>query len=78
MGGLAYGAEMVWQFYDPDLFTSKGGGPPLAWQKAIELPGSCQMEYVQKAITVRGYETYFKRIPSQGSIIGDAGEPVPP
>ncbi|KAF2637304.1 hypothetical protein P280DRAFT_458547 [Massarina eburnea CBS 473.64] len=73
MAGLTYGANTVWQMAIPGLFEADNSGPKLAWYDAINLPGSSQMQWVQKAILDRGNGTYFNRIPAQDIIVGDAG-----
>lgn len=72
MAGLTYGANPVW-LMTSDRYPDSGGGPPLRWYEAINLPGAAQVQYVKKAILDRGKNSYFNRIPAQDIIAGNPG-----
>ncbi|KAL4908782.1 hypothetical protein BDW74DRAFT_165536 [Aspergillus multicolor] len=71
--GLTYGANAIQQMAIPGLFDSDGTGPSDDWASDLVLPGSGQMQFIQKAILDRGNGTYNNRIPAQDVIVGDAG-----
>ncbi|OJJ00939.1 hypothetical protein ASPVEDRAFT_82490 [Aspergillus versicolor CBS 583.65] len=72
--GLTYGANAIQQCIIPGLFDSDGSGPSDDWSTDLELPGSGQMQFIQKAVLDRGNGTaYFHRVPAQDIIVGDAG-----
>ncbi|KAL0264080.1 hypothetical protein SLS55_000024 [Diplodia seriata] len=63
-----------WQaMYVPGLFDTAGSGPAKSWAEDLHLPGAGQMGYIKKAIEDRGDESYFRRVPAQDLIVGDAG-----
>ncbi|KAJ6611329.1 hypothetical protein B0H10DRAFT_2056712 [Mycena sp. CBHHK59/15] len=61
--GLTYGANAVMQFAIPGLYASDGTGPGDYWLADLALPGSGQMQWVEKAVRDRGDATYFQRVP---------------
>lgn len=61
------------QMYIPGIYTQDGSGPARAWYVDIGLPGSSQMQYIQKAIFDRGNGSYFTRVPAQDIILTPAG-----
>lgn len=61
------------QMYIPGIYTQDGSGPARAWYVDIDLPGSSQMQYIQKAIFDRGNGSYFTRVPAQDIILTPAG-----
>ncbi|KAF5385712.1 hypothetical protein D9757_005508 [Collybiopsis confluens] len=71
--GLTYGANAVMQFAIPGVYAPDGTGPGDNWLTDLELPGSGQMQFVQKAVRDRGNASYFQRVPAQDIIVGDAG-----
>ncbi|KAJ7734109.1 hypothetical protein B0H16DRAFT_1767702 [Mycena metata] len=71
--GLTYGADAVMQFVIPGLYAPDGSGPGDDWLADLVLPGSGQMQWVGKAIMDREDATYFRRVPAQDIITGDAG-----
>ncbi|KAK1149606.1 hypothetical protein N8T08_005155 [Aspergillus melleus] len=71
--GAVYGADMVWQMYNPSFYESNGGGPALPWYEAIKLPGSEQIQFTKKAILDRGNSSFFDRVPAPEIIVGNAG-----
>ncbi|KAI9172714.1 hypothetical protein HJFPF1_02226 [Paramyrothecium foliicola] len=72
MAGLTYGANAVW-LMTSDRYPNGGGGPPIPWYEAINLPGAAQVQYVKKAILDRGERSFFDRIPAQDIIVGNPG-----
>lgn len=69
--GLTYGAENVMQIYIPGLYDSAGTGPAIAWYDDIHLPGSSQMQYIQRLLTSSPW--YPDLVPDASVIIGDPG-----
>ena len=76
--GVTYGADNVMQMYVPGLFDPAGSGPARSWAEDIHLPGAGQIGYIKKAIEDRGNESYFRRVPAQNLIVGDAGTELLP
>jgi hypothetical protein len=70
--GLTYGANAIQQMAIPGLFASDGTGISNYWMNDLALPGSGQMQFIQKAVLDRGSSTYNDRIPAQDIIVGDA------
>ncbi|KAE8375427.1 hypothetical protein BDV26DRAFT_299682 [Aspergillus bertholletiae] len=71
--GLTYGANAMQQCAIPGLYASDGSGPSDNWRTDLVLPGSSQMQWIQKAVIDRGNTTYFRRVPAQDIIVGNAG-----
>ncbi|KAL4878745.1 hypothetical protein BJY04DRAFT_209055 [Aspergillus karnatakaensis] len=71
--GLTYGANAIQQTITPGLFENDGSGPSDYWLDDLSLPGSSQMQWVQKAVLDRGKGTFSTRVPAQEIIVGDAG-----
>lgn len=71
--GVTYGADNVMQMYVPGLFEPAGSGPARSWAEDIHLPGAGQMQYIKQTLEDRGEESYFRRIPAQDLIVGEAG-----
>lgn len=69
--GVTYGADNVMQFYNPSLYSQDGSGPAIPWYTDINLPGSSQIQYIQKALLDR--TNYFSRVPAQDIIVSHAG-----
>ncbi|KAH8886106.1 hypothetical protein GQ53DRAFT_828473 [Thozetella sp. PMI_491] len=71
--GVTYGADMVMQMANPQLFSPDGSGPANSWAVDINLPGASQMQYIQKAVLDRGNGSYFSRVPAQDILVGSTG-----
>ncbi|GAB1192904.1 hypothetical protein APSETT444_002103 [Aspergillus pseudonomiae] len=71
--GLTYGANAMQQCAIPGLFASDGSGTSDNWLMDLDLPGSSQMQWIKKAITDRENTTFFRRVPAQDIIVGNAG-----
>ncbi|RAL16774.1 glycoside hydrolase family 140 protein [Aspergillus homomorphus CBS 101889] len=71
--GLTYGANAVQQMAIPGLFQSDGSGPGDNWATDLVLPGSSQMQWIQKVVMDRGASSYFRRVPAQDLLVGDVG-----
>ncbi|KAH9885641.1 hypothetical protein F4778DRAFT_759991 [Xylariomycetidae sp. FL2044] len=71
--GVTYGAENIMQMYNPDLFDHAGSGVPVSWTEDLSLAGAAQMHFIQQAITDRGDQGYFSRIPAQDVIMDGTG-----
>ena len=71
--GITYGANNIWQMYNPVYNKQDGSGPASPWYVDINLPGAGQMQYISKAISDRKASTYYKRIPAQDIVVGDTG-----
>ncbi|KAL4739908.1 hypothetical protein BDV11DRAFT_204771 [Aspergillus similis] len=71
--GLTYGANAIQQMAIPGLFASDGSGLSDDWMSDLALPGSGQMQFIQKAVLDRGSSKYNDRTPAQYIIVGDAG-----
>ncbi|KAL4890310.1 hypothetical protein BDV59DRAFT_195060 [Aspergillus ambiguus] len=71
--GITYGANAVWQMAIPGTFASDGSGPSNDWRSDLLLPGSGQMQWIQKAVLGRGTKSFFQRVPAPEIIIGDPG-----
>lgn len=67
---MTYGANAVMQFAIPGIYPPDGSGPSDDWETDLKLPGSGQMQWIQKAVTDRGHTT---RVPAQNIIVGEAG-----
>lgn len=61
------------QMYIPGLYEQSGSGPLSAWSVDIDLPGPSQIQHIKTAILDRSQASYFRRVPSQDIIVGDAG-----
>lgn len=61
------------QFADPVLYPADGSGPGTNWVTELELPGSSQMQWIQKAIRDRGNGTLFTRAPAQDVLLSSSG-----
>lgn len=70
--GLTYGSDNVMQFYIPELFSPSGSGPAQSWAVDIGLPGSAQMQHIQRVVIDRA-RNGTSRIPDQSIILGNAG-----
>ncbi|MGQ9514990.1 MAG: glycoside hydrolase family 140 protein [Thermoproteota archaeon] len=67
--GHTYGCHDIWQFFDP-------GRNPISharthWRKALDLPGSFNMQYLRNLIESR---QMLIRIPDQSLLVSDFGE----
>ncbi|RAH67455.1 glycoside hydrolase family 140 protein [Aspergillus aculeatinus CBS 121060] len=71
--GLTYGANAVQQIAIPGLYASDGSGPGDDWEQDLVLPGSSQMQWIQKVVMDRGQDSYFRRVPAQDLLVGDVG-----
>ncbi|KAI1852281.1 hypothetical protein JX266_002459 [Neoarthrinium moseri] len=71
--GVTYGADNVMQMYIPELYQPSGSGPAISWAEDIHLPGSGQIQYIQKAISDRGGGSYYNRVPAQNIIVSPSG-----
>ncbi|PSR80799.1 hypothetical protein BD289DRAFT_54814 [Coniella lustricola] len=72
--GLTYGADAVMQMADPVLYPADGSGPGTSWLAELKLPGSGQMQWIQRAVRDRGTGAFFTRVPAQEIILSSAGE----
>ncbi|KAL3457583.1 hypothetical protein BJX64DRAFT_268582 [Aspergillus heterothallicus] len=71
--GITYGANAIQQCIIPGLFENDGSGPSNHWLSDLSLPGSGQIQWIQKAVLDRGKATYTTRVPAQDNIVGEAG-----
>ncbi len=67
--GHTYGCHAVWQMWEPGRYAPVTG-PVRSWRESLSLPGAYQVCYGRELIESR---PFFRRIPDQGVIAGDAG-----
>ena len=67
--GHSYGCHAVWQLWEPGRYAPVTG-PVRSWRESLSLPGAYQVCYGRELIESR---PFFRRIPDQGVIAGDAG-----
>ncbi|KAL5356477.1 hypothetical protein BJX96DRAFT_171649 [Aspergillus floccosus] len=61
------------QFSIPELFVPDGSRPSDDGGKDLELSGSSQMQWIQKAMMDRGTKGFLQRVPTPEIIVTDAG-----
>jgi hypothetical protein len=62
--GTAYGANEVFQFWNPGLSPDLNAHIP--WKQALNLPGATQVKYLRALMESR---SYFSRIPDQSVVV---------
>ena len=69
--GHTYGCHDIWQFYSP---AHEGvNGPHYYWQKAMDLPGANQMQYVRRLMESH---PMLERVPDQSLIVENNNSPA--